>query len=122
MHIVDGFGIDGCASDWETLIQDERDDVIRAYWARVRQMARSGLFDIAAHLDLYKKFGYYPSVDISKDVEAALDAVATSGMSVELNTAGWHKPCHEEYPSPAISAGMPEEKHSYPRNGRCSRR
>jgi histidinol-phosphatase (PHP family) len=102
VHIVDGFPIDESDSLWSPLSQDQRDNIIRTYWVRVRQMACSGLFDIAAHLDLYKKFGYYPSVDFSADIEQALDAIAASHMSVELNTSGWHKPCCEEYPSPGI--------------------
>jgi histidinol-phosphatase (PHP family) len=33
---------------------------------------------------------------------AALDAIAEAGMAVELNTSGWHQPCREAYPSPAL--------------------
>ena len=34
-----------------------------------------------------------------------LDAIAQSGMAVELNTAGWHKDVREAYPSPEIVRG-----------------
>ena len=105
VHIVDGFPIDGHASDWEPLTQAERDDIISTYWVRVRQMAESGLYDFAGHLDLTKKFGFYPSVDISDIISDALEAIARSGMAVEMNTSGWHFPVGEEYPSPAIIRG-----------------
>jgi histidinol-phosphatase (PHP family) len=41
-----------------------------------------------------------------------IDAIAASGCVIELNTAGWHKPCAEAYPAPeflelACSAGVP---------------
>ena len=31
-----------------------------------------------------------------------LDAVKEVGTAIEINTAGWHKPCKEAYPSPLI--------------------
>jgi len=102
VHFVDGFPVDECAENWNKLSQTERNDLIRSYWTRIEQMAASGLFDFAAHLDLYKKFGHLPTIDISADIAAALDALATAGMAAELNTAGWKKPIGELYPSPDI--------------------
>lgn len=110
VHFVDGFPIDECAENWERLTQDERDDVIRGYWVRVRQSAESGLFDIAGHLDLTKRFGFHPSVDVSREISAALDAIAKAGMSVELNTAGLYAPCGEIYPAPSIARGCFERR------------
>ena len=105
IHIVDGFPIDENAENWERLTQRERDDMIRRYWIRLREMAESRMFDIAAHLDLTKKFGFKASFDLSDEVSAALDAVASAGMSVEVNTAGWYFPCAEAYPAPSILRG-----------------
>ncbi len=102
VHFLDGFPIDGGGQYWAALSEQERDDVIRGYWVRVRQMAESGMYDFAGHPDLTKKFGYYPSVDISDVVSDALDAIARADMAVELNTSGWHVPAGEEYPSPYI--------------------
>jgi histidinol-phosphatase (PHP family) len=102
VHFVDGFPIDDSAGMWDSLSEDERNDMVRAYWSRVTAMAESGLFDIAAHLDLYKKFGHRPTVDVSADIAIALDAIARSGMAVELNTAGLDKAAKEIYPSLAI--------------------
>jgi histidinol-phosphatase (PHP family) len=82
----------------------ERDSVIRGYWTRIAEMARSGLYDFCAHLDLPKKFGFAASTDIGPQVSAALDAIAEAGMPVEVNTAGWRTVSREAYPSPAILA------------------
>ncbi len=68
------------------------------YWKSYIDMADSGLFDILAHPDLIKKFGYKPAGDLSRFYEPAIDAIATSGAIIEINTAGWHKPCNEAYP------------------------
>lgn len=88
------------------------DDAWSRYWMTYADMAESGLFDILAHPDLIKKFGYHPSGDLSRFYEPAIDAIATSGCAVEINTAGWHKPCKEAYPTLdfldlACSAGIP---------------
>jgi histidinol-phosphatase (PHP family) len=75
-------------------------------------MAESGLFDILGHPDLVKKFGHVPGGDLDRFYEPAVDAIAAAGCVIELNTAGWHKPCAECYPAPrflelACSAGIP---------------
>ncbi|HUV04296.1 MAG TPA: histidinol-phosphatase HisJ family protein [Armatimonadota bacterium] len=102
VHILDGFPIDESAENWERLTQGDRDDVIRRYWIRLREMAESRMFDIAAHLDLTKKFGFKASVDLSDEISSALDAIASADMSVEVNTAGWYFACEEAYPAPSI--------------------
>ena len=99
VHFVDGFAVDECGRFWDALTVPERDDMMRSYWDCLAKMARSSLFDFAAHLDLYKKFGHLPSVDVSADIGRALDAMAASGMAAELNTAGWYKDIREAYPS-----------------------
>ncbi len=102
VHFIDGFPIDEDADHWDALSQTERNDMIRAYWDRIRRMAQSRLFDFAGHLDLYKKFGHRPTVDISADIDAALDAIAEAGMAAEVNTAGWFLPAMQAYPSAVI--------------------
>ncbi len=106
VHLVDGFLVDCAKKYWDEITQNERNDVIRGYWRRIAEMARSGRFDIVAHLDLCKKFGYQATVDLSEETAAALDAVAQSGMAVEINTAGWYMPdAREAYPSTPILRG-----------------
>ena len=99
VHEIDGFRVDATPDEWEALSPVQRTDRFRLYWDRIRTLAESGLFDIIAHLDLPKKFGYRPTLDLDEEIDAALDAIARTGMVVELNTAGWHKPCADGYPS-----------------------
>jgi histidinol-phosphatase (PHP family) len=60
------------------------------------------LFDFVGHLDLPKKFGFHARADLSRERDAALDAIAAADLAVELNTAGWDKPCAECYPAAAL--------------------
>lgn len=105
IHFINGFPIDEHKKNWDNLTQPERNDVIRDYWNRMLQLAKSGLFDIVGHMDLYKKFGAQPTIDVSEDIIAALDAIAEAGIAIELNTSGWYKPIREAYPSAMIVKG-----------------
>jgi histidinol-phosphatase (PHP family) len=102
VHFVDRFPIDENSENWDSLDENDRNDVIRCYWSRVAGMAKTGFFSFAGHLDLYKKFGHRPTVDISTDIAHALDAIAEAEMAVEISTAGLHKRAEEIYPSADI--------------------
>ncbi|MES2441079.1 MAG: histidinol-phosphatase HisJ family protein [Verrucomicrobiota bacterium] len=87
------------------------DAVWTHYWETYAKMADSGLFDILGHPDLVKKFAHIPTGDLDRFYEPAICAIAASGSVIELNTAGWHKPCAQAYPAPrflelACSAGI----------------
>jgi histidinol-phosphatase (PHP family) len=75
------------------------DALWRDYFGALAAAARSGLFDIMAHIDLVKKFGYMPSYDPRELYEDAALAFARAGVAVEVNTAGLRKPCAELYPT-----------------------
>jgi histidinol-phosphatase (PHP family) len=102
VHFVDGFPVDEEGRLWDALSREERDEKWRLYWLRIRQMAESRAFDVAAHLDLPKKFGHRPQADLGREIDAALDALAAAGMALEINTAGWSLPAREAYPSIGI--------------------
>lgn len=102
VHYVGTTCFDCSRTLWESLSQEEIDDLVRRYWVAVREMAESGLFDIVGHIDLIKKFGFYAASDVTPWVREALDAVKAADMVVELNTSGWRKDCQECYPSEAI--------------------
>jgi histidinol-phosphatase (PHP family) len=127
VHQVMGLHVDSAPERLGRLGPQAMEALNVRYWALVREMAETGLFDIAAHLDLPKKLHPRPSVGMQGDdradgvaaahrrrdkpqvgdapnVSEALDAIAKAGMTVELNTAGWDMPCRECYPSPAILA------------------
>jgi histidinol-phosphatase (PHP family) len=102
VHYLDEFCVDASAEAWDALGEEQRNAHHRRYWTVVREMAESRQFELAAHLDLTKKFGHRPSADVSALVDAALDAIAAARMAVEINTAGWDKPVGEAYPAPDI--------------------
>jgi histidinol-phosphatase (PHP family) len=99
VHFINEFPIDLNSQSWGDLSQDSRDRVWRSYWRRLCAVAETGLFDIIGHLDLPKKFGYFPSIDLTEDALAALDAIAAADMAIEINCSGWDKPVREAYPS-----------------------
>jgi histidinol-phosphatase (PHP family) len=77
-------------------------EVWQTYFERLTMAAESGLFDIIAHADLCKKFGFYPKEDYTPLYTAFLEAVQQTNIAIELNTAGLRKDCKEIYPSPRI--------------------
>ena len=102
VHFIGAMPVDYRPEDWEGLTQHEIDHAHREYWRLVMGLVESGLFNIVAHLDLPKKFGFLPSVDLTPMIHEVLDAVARTGMVLELNTSGWYKPCRDCYPSSDI--------------------
>ncbi len=102
VHYVDGFCTDSRASDWEALSVSERNDVWRRYWQLIVELAESRVFDFVGHLDLPKKFGYRPTIDLTESEDAALNAIAAAGLAIEINTAGWSLPAGDAYPSESL--------------------
>jgi histidinol-phosphatase (PHP family) len=94
------------------------EDIWRAYFRALGEAARSGLFDILAHLDLVKVWGParrdrpLPEGDLRRYYELAIDGIAESGVAIEVSTAGLRKRAQELYPAPAllemcVEAGAP---------------
>jgi histidinol-phosphatase (PHP family) len=80
----------------------EADEIWSRYFATLADAARSGLFDILAHPDLVKVWGRdrpLPEGDLRRFYEPAVEAIAASGIAVEVSTAGLRKPVGELYPS-----------------------
>ena len=74
-------------------------DLYEAYYENVRAAALSGRFDVLGHPDLIKIFRRFPERDITSMLEETADAVAESGIVVDVNAAGLRKPVGEIYPS-----------------------
>ncbi|HAM36030.1 MAG TPA: histidinol-phosphatase [Elusimicrobia bacterium] len=102
VHFAGGFMVDESRKKWEDLSPLQRDEKWSAYWGGIAGLARSGIFDFVAHLDLPKRFGFAMEENTSRAALAALDAVARAGMAIEINTSGWSHPVKEAYPSPAL--------------------
>ena len=92
-------------SVWRTAGSDP-DRVWKRYFETLAEAARSGLFDILAHPDLVKVWGSgapVPERDPRFYYEPAVEAIAESGIAVEVSTAGLRKPVGEIYPAPAFA-------------------
>ncbi|MFU8892286.1 MAG: histidinol-phosphatase HisJ family protein [Luteolibacter sp.] len=111
IHYLDGWDFDNpkWLNHWAEV---DIENLWANYWQAYAEMAGTGLFDILGHPDLVKKFGFLPFEDPARYYEPAVEAIAASGAAIEINTAGWHKPCEEAYPAPeflklAAKAGIP---------------
>jgi histidinol-phosphatase (PHP family) len=105
VHFVRHNAVDHRVWDiWDELGDPDR--VWAAYFESLAAAARSGLFDILAHPDLVKVWGEErptPTRDVRFLYEPVVEAVADSGIAVEVSTAGYRKPVREIYPAPAFA-------------------
>lgn len=104
VHFLDETAVDHPGYDaWEA---GDPDRVWRRYFELLAEAARSGMFDILAHPDLVKVWGSgrpAPRHDPRFYYEPAVEAIAESGIAVEVSTAGLRKPVGEIYPARALA-------------------
>lgn len=77
------------------------DKVYEQYFVEMNNLISSNQYDIIAHLDLVKKFGYRHS---NKErymnvIEGVLDNIKRNNLTIEISTAGIRKKVKEIYPS-----------------------
>jgi histidinol-phosphatase (PHP family) len=105
VHFVRDMAVDhGVWDIWESITDADR--VWGIYFEALAEAARSGLFDVLAHPDLVKVWGPErprPERDPRFHYEPAVEAIAESGIAVEISTAGLRKPVREIYPSPGFA-------------------
>lgn len=106
VHYLSGWPFDnpkyiGKYSEWDV------NDLFATYYRVLKEGVETGFFDIVAHLDLPKKFGFRPTREIP-EVEEVLLSCKKQDMVIELNTAGWRKPVKEAYPSSSILSRVRE--------------
>lgn len=92
------------------------DRVWRLYFETLAEAVRTGLFDILAHPDLVKVWGEgrpQPARDPRFHYEPLVEAIAESGIAVEVSTAGWRKPVGELYPADAFAEMCVEAKAAF---------
>ncbi len=91
------------------------ESIWRTYFQTLAHAAESGLFDVLAHPDLVKVWGPdrpLPEGDLRRYYEPAIEAIAASGIAVEVSTAGLRKRVGEIYPAEpflemCLEAGAP---------------
>lgn len=98
VHFIDGWAFDDpdLIARYDGL---DIDALWERYFAELRCAARSRAFDVIAHPDLVKKFGFRPRTDPHTWYEDVAATLAATGCAVEVNTAGLRKPVGEVYPS-----------------------
>jgi histidinol-phosphatase (PHP family) len=108
VHYIDGWGFDNPDLTHE---YEHRSlfEIYTQYFEQLCASARSGLFDIIAHPDLIKKFGYRLPEPPFELYRGAVLAFAEAGVCVELNTAGLRAAAAEMYPSREFLAACRKE-------------
>lgn len=101
VHYINGWGFDNPAQ-MSGYAGRDIDALYGEYFRLVQRMVATGLFDVVAHPDLLKKFGYRPRSDILPLYEETVRTIAAAGLAVEVNTAGLRQPVGEIYPVPAF--------------------
>ena len=102
IHFLDDFPIDYLKSDWENLAQSTINMHHQHYWQNMLLLVESQQFDFVGHIDIIKKMAFATTENLQPIIEEVLTAIARRGPVVEINTAGWNKPCAEAYPSQSI--------------------
>lgn len=100
VHFLDGWGFDNPELK-DLFLEKDLEQLYRKCFDLVIQAAESGLFDIIAHLDNLKVFGFRPDetslIPMYRDVAAALKR---SGVATEINTGlAYRYPVKEMCPS-----------------------
>ena len=102
VHYIGDWGFDNPANMERWRTADLR-SVWSDYFALIRRLVKTGLFDAISHFDLPKKFGHRLDENALRELAGpALDEIAASGMALELNTGGLRKPVREIYPSLSV--------------------
>ena len=94
--------------DLKAAPKPEQNQLLYRYWQNERAAAKSGLFDIMAHLDLMKKVGLGQGDEWIAEEQKTIAAIKKSGAIVELN-ASYFKFGKEPYPSPRIMQMLAKE-------------
>lgn len=105
VHFVGEAAVDH--EGWDIWKGGDAEEVWGRYFGALAECARSGLFDVLAHPDLVKVWGRgrpQPEGDLRRFYEPAVEAIAASGIAVEVSTAGLRKPVGELYPSAELAA------------------
>lgn len=103
VHWVGAWSIDSSTVTYEF----ERRGVARAwedYFLLVEDLARRGVVDVLAHVDVCKKFGYRPEHPPLELYRRVAEAAAVSGTAVEVSSQGLRNPVGEVYPAPGFLA------------------
>lgn len=103
VHFIEDWGFDRPEEAFLWQLKDVA-WAYKKYFELFREAASTGLFDIMAHPDVIKVFGYRPEVQLDKEYERCALAMQKAKVCFEISTAGLRKPVGELYPAPAFLA------------------
>jgi len=86
VHWINGWGFDHKVEFWNGKNVDQ---VYELYFEEEEQLIRSGLFDIVAHPDSIKCFGFYPQFDVTSTYERIAKAAYENDIKME-QSCGLH--------------------------------
>ena len=80
----------------------------RTYFEHLAEAAETGLYDALARPDVVKNVNFedWQLTRIMDDVRRCLDRIAATGVALELNTSGVHKPAAETMPGTSFVREM----------------
>ncbi len=111
IHYLDGWPFDQI--QYKHKFEEERlEDIYERFFDTIINAARSGLYDIAGHIDNLKRMGYHPKSDMTQTYNRVALALKEMDLAFEINTSGYDYPAGEAYPSPQFlkimnSRGVP---------------
>ena len=74
------------------------DRLYEVYFAQVEATAASGLFDIIAHCDLIRIYGFKPTFDLEPHYRKLAASFKKHDVAFEINTNGRNRPIADFYP------------------------
>jgi len=98
IHFLEDWPIDS-SKELQLYFRKDITKIYEEYFAAIRELCRSRLFDVLGHADIVKIFGYRPESDITRILEDTAQTIAQNDICVEVNTGGLFRPCREIYPS-----------------------
>lgn len=107
VHCIDHVAISSVKESNVYLPGTNMEDIVSKYCHTLAQGVESGLFDIVAHMDLYRRHGaqYFGEQVYSAYrgyVEPILESMAKKGIGLEINTSSLKQGQVEFYPSKEI--------------------
>jgi len=98
IHFLDGWGYDN-PEFIDRYHELDINELYQRYFKTLRAAAASGLFDVLAHPDLIKKFGFLYQGELTEIYEETAKVIKASDLCIEVNTSGLRVPVKEIYPS-----------------------
>lgn len=83
------------------------DEAYKRYFIEMRKMVSEGDFDILAHMDVVKRYGFdtygeFDPAHYEAEIRAVLQVVAERGLAIEVNTSTLRRPVAETSPGRRI--------------------